>query len=42
MFTMFIASQNALVGRRHIILALDLLYDKSFEEIDEDLDIPAH
>lgn len=39
---MSIASQNALVGRSYIILAFHFPYDESFEEIDEDLDIPAH
>ena len=42
MSTMSIASQNALVGRSHIILAFHFPYDESFEEMEEDLDIPAH
>ena len=42
MCTMSIASQNALVGRSYTTLAFHFPYDESFEEIEEDLDVPAH
>ena len=35
-------SQNALVGRSHFILAFHFPFDERFEEIEEDLKIPAH
>ena len=41
MSTMSSTSQNALAGKSHV-LAFYFPFNERFEEIEEDLDIPAH